>query len=124
MSRLKGKKAIYLIALIGNFVVFFLLYAVGVNLNALVTFIIYGLVTAGFVFSYLIYNRGLSRLRVTPDMCPPEWPEDKKLEFVADGKRRLEKSKWMLTVIIPLIAIYGYEVVDQFVIPTVKSFFV
>ncbi len=124
MSRLKGKKAIYLIALIGNFVVFFLLYAVGVNLNALVTFIIYGLVTAGFVFSYLIYNRGLSRLRVTPDMCPPEWPEDKKLEFVADGKRRLERSKWMLTVIIPLIAIYGYEVVDQFVIPTVKSFFV
>lgn len=124
MSRLKGKKAIYLIALIGNFVVFFLLYAVGVNLNALVTFIIYGLVTTGFVFSYLIYNRGLSRLRVTPDMCPPEWPEDKKLEFVADGKRRLERSKWMLTVIIPLIAIYGYEVVDQFVIPTVKSFFV
>lgn len=124
MSRLKGKKAIYLIDLIGNFVVFFLLYAVGVNLNALVTFIIYGLVTAGFVFSYLIYNRGLSRLRVTPDMCPPEWPEDKKLEFVADGKRRLERSKWMLTVIIPLIAIYGYEVVDQFVIPTVKSFFV
>ena len=124
MSRLKGKKVIYLIALIGNFVVFFLLYAVGVNLNALVTFIIYGLVTAGFVFSYLIYNRGLSRLRVTPDMCPPEWPEDKKLEFVADGKRRLERSKWMLTVIIPLIAIYGYEVVDQFVIPTVKSFFV
>lgn len=124
MNRLKGKKAIYLIALIGNFVVFFLLYAVGVNLNALVTFIIYGLVTAGFVFSYLIYNRGLSRLRVTPDMCPPEWPEDKKLEFVADGKRRLERSKWMLTVIIPLIAIYGYEVVDQFVIPTVKSFFV
>ena len=124
MSRLKGKKAIYLIALIGNFVVFFLLYAVGVNLNALVTFIIYGLVTAGFVFSYLIYNHGLSRLRVTPDMCPPEWPEDKKLEFVADGKRRLERSKWMLTVIIPLIAIYGYEVVDQFVIPTVKSFFV
>lgn len=124
MSRLKGKKAIYLIALIGNFVVFFLLYAVGVNLNALVTFIIYGLVTAGFVFSYLIYNRGLSRLRVTPDMCPPEWSEDKKLEFVADGKRRLERSKWMLTVIIPLIAIYGYEVVDQFVIPTVKSFFV
>lgn len=124
MSRLKGKKAIYLIALIGNFVVFFLLYAVGVNLNALVTFIIYGLVTAGFVFSYLIYNRGLSRLRVNPDMCPPEWPEDKKLEFVADGKRRLERSKWMLTVIIPLIAIYGYEVVDQFVIPTVKSFFV
>ena len=124
MSRLKGKKAIYLIALIGNFVVFFLLYAVGVNLNALVTFIIYGLVTAGFVFSYLIYNRGLSRLRVTPDMCPPDWPEDKKLEFVADGKRRLERSKWMLTVIIPLIAIYGYEVVDQFVIPTVKSFFV
>ena len=124
MNRLKGKKAIYLIALIGNFVVFFLLYAVGVNLNALVTFIIYGLVTAGFVFSYLIYNRGLSRLRVTPDMCPPEWPEDKKIEFVADGKRRLERSKWMLTVIIPLIAIYGYEVVDQFVIPTVKSFFV
>ena len=124
MSRLKGKKAIYLIALIGNFVVFFLIYSVGVNHNALVTFIIYGLVTAGFVFSYLIYNRGLSRLRVTPDMCPPEWPEDKKLEFVADGKRRLERSKWMLTVIIPLIAIYGYEVVDQFVIPTVKSFFV
>ena len=56
-------------------------------------------------------------------MCPPEWPEDKKLEFVADGKRRIEKSKWMLTVILPLIAIYGYEVVDQFIIPAMKAFF-
>lgn len=124
MKDKKKVRATYLIALVGNFIVFFLLYAVGVNLNALVTFIIYGIVTAGFVFSYLIYNRGLSRLRVTPDMCPPEWDEQKKLDFVADGKRRLEKSKWMLTVIIPLIAIYGYEVIDQFVIPTVKSFFV
>lgn len=123
MSGVKNRKAVYIIALIGNFVLFFLLYALGINFNALVTFIIYGIVTAGFVFSYLIYNRGLSRLRVTPDMCPPEWPEDKKLEFVADGKRRIEKSKWMLTVIIPLIAIYGYEVVDQFIIPAMKAFF-
>ncbi len=123
MSKKKSSKLLYVISLIVNFVLMFLLYALGVNLNATVTFIIYGVITAAFVFGYLIYNRGLSRMNVTPDMCPPDWTEDRKLEFIADGKRRLEKSKWMLTVIIPLIAIYGYEVIDLLVIPAVKQMF-
>ena len=123
MSGVKNRKAVYIIALIGNFVLFFLLYALGISFNALVTFIIYGIVTAGFVFSYLIYNRGLSRLRVTRDLCPPEWPEDKQPDSVAVGESRTEEPSGMLTAIAPSLAIYGYEVVDQFIIPAMKAFF-
>lgn len=109
--------------IIGNFIVFFALYMVGMHLNATVTFMIYTFVLAAFAFGYVIYNRGFSRRKVTLDMLPPEWPPEKKTEFIEDGKRRLEKSKWALTVLLPLILIYAYEVIEIYVIPKLQSLF-
>ena len=116
-------KVTTLLLLIGNFIAFFELYIVGMNLNATVTFIIYGVVLAGFSFTYVIYNRGFSRRRVTYEMLPMDWSEEEKTEFIEDGKRRMKKSKWMLTVIIPLVAIYAYEVIDIYIVPLITSMF-
>ena len=118
-----NSKVTTLLLLIGNFIAFFALYILGMQFNATVTFIIYGVVLAGFSFTYVIYNRGFSRRRVTYDMLPQNWSEEQKTEFIEDGKRRLQKSKWMLTVIIPLVAIYAYEVIDIYVVPMVTSLF-
>ena len=54
---------------------------------------------------------------------PADWGEEEKIEYIADGKRRLEKSKWMLTVLLPLIVIYGYEIVELFIIPMIEGLF-
>jgi hypothetical protein len=95
----------------------------GMYLNATVTFIIYTAFLAICAFGYVIYNRGFSRKGVTIDMLPPEWTPEKKTEFIEDGKRRLEKSKWVLTVLIPLIAIYAYEAIEIFIIPKLSALF-
>ena len=116
------KKTKYAIILIVNFIVMFALYLIFVRMSATVTFIVYSAVFAGFSFAYVIYNRGFSRNKVTLDMLPDEWPPEKKTNFIEDAKRRIEKSKWMLTVIVPLIGIYAYELLDIFVVPTVIKF--
>ncbi len=117
-----SKNTKYALILIVNFIVMFAMYLLFVRLSAVLTFTVYSAVFAGFAFTYVIYNRGFSRRNVTLDMLPDEWPPEKKTEFIEDAKRRLERSKWMLTVIVPLIGIYAYELIDVFVVPTVVNF--
>ena len=109
--------------LLVNLVLCFALFIVGSELNFEITFIVYIVVFAAFAFSYVIYNRGFSRRNLTPEMLPPSWSYEKKTEFIEDGKTRLVKSKWMLTVLIPLIAIAGYLLIDLYVLPNIVKLF-
>ena len=74
----------------------------------------YLVATAGFVFTYVIYNRGFSRRNLTREMLPEEWSEEQKVAYVADGERRLQKSKWMLTVIFPLILTFMFDFIELY----------
>lgn len=84
---------------------------------------IYMAVLAILVLAYIIYNRGFSRKGVTVDMLPPEWSEEKKLQFVESGRIRLEKSKWLLIFIISFMFTFIVEAFALFVIPMLKGFF-
>ena len=114
----ESKKKIALIVLV-NFIVFFVLYLGGVRINAYVTFIIYTVLFGVTVIGYIIYNRGFTRKNVTLDMLPEEWPPEKKTEFIEDGKRRIENSKWVLTIMLPMVGIYAYELIDIYIMPIV-----
>ena len=74
----------------------------------------YLILTAVFTFAYVIYNRGFSRRGITPDMLPQEWSEEQKYAYIADGKERLQKSKWMLTVIFPLILTFTFDFIELY----------
>ena len=76
-----------------------------------------------FALAYIIYNRGFSRKGVTVDMLPDEWSEEKKLELVENGKRRLQRSKWMLVLIISLSFTFVVEVFIFFALPVFKGLF-
>ncbi len=114
-----AKKTVLL--LIANTVIMLALYLLFVNINATVTLIVFTVVAAGFSFSYVIYNRGFSRRGVTAEMLPDEWSYEKKCEFIEDGKRRMEKSKWMLTVILPIIVVYAFELFNLFLLPMIEN---
>ena len=75
------------------------------------------------VFTYIIYNRGFSRKGITVDMLPDDWSEERKLEFVESGKRRLERSKWLLVFIISLLFTFIVEAVLLFVLPMFEGLF-
>lgn len=68
-----------------------------------VVYYAYWLVFAGFLIAYIAYNRAFSRKGLTADMLPDSWSEDKKQAYIEDGVKRQEKSKWMLSVIIPFL---------------------
>ncbi len=70
---------------------------------------------AALLVSYIAYNRGFVNKDVTEDMLPDEWSQEKKTEFVAANKRRAEKSRWMLVLIIPFVVVFMAEALYLFV---------
>lgn len=118
------KKSIrHLVLLVVNTVLFFALYRILLTFAEMtektfasfVVLILYTVLFLGFLLGYLIYNRFLYRKGLTQEDLPREWSEEKKNEFLADGARRLEKSKWMMTIIFPLALTFLIDAVDLFI---------
>ena len=55
---------------------------------------------------YVIYNKGFRTLHKTPDMLPDSFTLEEREFMVADGKRRMESSRWMLLILLPIIAVF------------------
>lgn len=75
----------------------------------------YFLVFAVLIITYLAYNRGFVNKNVTAEMLPADWSEEKKQAFLDAEKTRAEKSRWMLTVIIPFVIVFMCEALYLFV---------
>lgn len=76
---------------------------------------IYAVLLLGFVSAYLIYNRFLYRKGITPDQLPDSMTDEQKQAFIEDGNRRLEKSKWMMLIILPLVLVFLIDAVQLFI---------
>jgi hypothetical protein len=88
-----------------------------------ITLGIYMVLATVLILSYVIYNRGLSRRRLTEDMLPADWSEEQKREFFADGERRLRRSRWMLIPIFAFLFTFAFDLLELFILPTVRGFF-
>ena len=88
-----------------------------------IVFWAYIAVGGGFGVAYVVYNRGFSRKNVTKDMLPDSWSEEEKDNFIGDGKRRLERSKWMLMFIFAFAVVFAVDAVELFVIPLFGGLF-
>ena len=119
----ENQKLRYLLILILNTVMFFAVYKVLLYYAELTdeTFysfcvmLLYMLLLLGFVLGYLIYNRFLYRKNLTLDDLPNTMTFAQKEDFLADGKRRLEKSKWMMLIIFPLVVTFLFDALELFV---------
>ena len=88
-----------------------------------ITLGIYMVLATVLILIYVIYNRGLSRRRLTEDMLPADWSEEQKWEFLADGERRLRRSSWMLIPIFAFLFTFAFDLLELFILPTVRGFF-
>jgi len=75
---------------------------------------VYFALTLGFSIAYIVYNRGFSRKNLTLDMLPDTMSDAEKQAFIDDGNERLDKSKWMITIIFPLIMTFMIDIVVLF----------
>ena len=85
--------------------------------------VIFWVVLAGFLIAYLIYNRAFSRRNITIDMLPGNWTAEQKESYISDGKRRMERSKWMLYIIIPLLVPIALDALYLFTLPIIQNLF-
>lgn len=83
---------------------------------------IFGVYMAAWVISFMaywMYNRGFSRKDVTPEMLPKEWSDERKQQFIDDGIRRMQKSRWLLYIIIPLCFVFMAEIIMTYIWPNI-----
>ena len=112
------KAVVTLILLVLVTLAVFLFYRLMMNLPHFeIVLIAYMVLSVAFVVSYLIYNRGMTRRGVTPEMLPDDWSEEQKTEFIEDGIRRQKKSRWMILPIFAFLFTFAIDAMELFVIP-------
>lgn len=121
MSERKPRNIKKALLLVGATVLFLSTYIICVATFPELTLAVYTAALAGFSIAYVVYNRGFSRKNVKMEDLPMSWSTAEKHEFIEDGRRRLERSSWMLLVIIPLVIVYAYEVINLFLLPQIAS---
>lgn len=120
----ENQKLRHTVILILNTILFMSVYFVllryaDLTQNAYYSFlvmILYMALFLGFLLAYLIYNRFLYRKGLTVEDLPDTMSTEEKEAFIADGKRRLQKSKWMMLIILPLVITFLVDAVDLFVL--------
>ena len=114
----------YMILLAANTLLLASLYMYLVRISELamiITLWAYLALAIGFSSAYIIYNRGLPRKNITRDMLSDSMTDAEKDEFIAESRQRLEKSKWMLTVIFPLVMTLCLDLFILFVVDPLFS---
>ena len=84
--------------------------------GAFLVMVLYTALLLGFTLAYLIYNRFLWRKGLTAEQLPADWSAERKCAFLADGERRLRRSKWMMLIIIPLLFTFLMDTLELFIL--------
>jgi hypothetical protein len=121
MSERKPRNIKKALLLVGATILFLSTYIICVQTFPEITLTVFTVALAGFSIAYVVYNRGFSRKNVKMEDLPMSWSTAEKHEFIEDGRRRLERSSWMLLVIIPLVIVYAYEAINLFLLPQIAS---
>ncbi len=83
--------------------------------------VIYTAVAALVAVGYVLYNRGFSGKNVTPEMLPNTMTPTEKQAFIEDSKRRLSSSRWVLTLLFPLVFTIALDMIYLFLIPMLRE---
>lgn len=105
-SNSKTRQQQLMLVLAANILLFGTLYYLIPRLGFYYLPFIYIGVGAVLALWYVIYNKGFRTLHKTADMLPEEFSLEEREFLIADGKRRMEASRWALLIVIPLLAIF------------------
>ena len=86
------------------------------------THYIYLLAVAVLGLYYVIYNRGFIGKNVTPENLPGTMSTLEKQRFIDDCAERLKKSRWALTLIIPILLTFIADIAFLFLLPRLEVF--
>ena len=78
---------------------------------------------AGLGIYYVIYNRGFAGKGITPEQLPDTMSLAEKQKFIEDSQERMQKSRWVLTLLVPILFTYMIDMIYLFVFPYFASLF-
>ena len=121
-EKLSKKTVLTLCATVGTTLLLLAIYYFSMNF-AFFRFVMWGymIALAALVLAYIIYNKGMYLKGVTEEMLPDEMSLEEKKALIDGAKRRLDRSKWMLVLIIGFIATFAVEAVLLFVLPWIEG---
>ena len=107
--------------LIGNSVLFSVAYFVLAAYFPI--YILYLAVGAIMTLVFVIYNRGFVGKGLTPDQLPNTMSYEEKQKFIDDCAARMHRSRWMLTVIFPIVLAFCLDMIYLFLFPMLEGMF-
>ena len=112
-----------MLMLLGNSALILTVYFVLNNLKFWPIFFIYMGISAVLILIYVIYNKGFVYKDATPEMLPNTMTPEQKETVLGEAKARLRKSRWMLTVLVPIILTFMADIIYLFLIPMITEIF-
>jgi len=79
--------------------------------------LIYAVAGTALLLYFVIYNGGFVAKNATVDMLPDTMTAEEKEAHLARARERLEKSKWVLTVLIPIVLVFAVDMIYIYLIP-------
>ncbi|MBQ8409319.1 MAG: hypothetical protein IJY39_10710 [Clostridia bacterium] len=86
-----------------------------------IVYLVYWAAFGILLIAYLLYNRAFRYKGITAEMLPDSWSREKREEFIADVQMRVERSRWMLWVIIPLLVTVAVDAIYLFTWPMIQN---
>jgi len=80
---------------------------------------------AGVVLAlyYVIYNRGFAFKNATPEMLPSHLSTIEKQRLIEDAKLREKKSRWTLTLLVPILLTFLADMIYLYIFPYFEGLF-
>ena len=119
---MNSKKKIALL-LLSNSVLIIGLYFALVALDLWFVTPLYVAVASVLGVAFIVYNRGFAAKNATPEQLPNTMTLQEKQAFIQDGKDRLDRSRWMLTLILPMILAIAFDLTYLFIFPYFQEMF-
>ena len=107
--------------LVGNSILFSVAYFALATIFPI--YIVYLAVGAVMTLIFVIYNRGFVGKGLKPDQLPDTMSPEEKQQFIDDCAARLHKSRWMITVIFPIILAFCLDMMYLFLLPMLEGMF-
>ncbi len=121
---LKNGQTRLILLLVVNLVLFVSVYF---TLPALLSFsylpAIYLIIGSVFMIIFVVYNRGFALRNAKPEDLPDTIPYEERLAKIQEARRRFLGSRWMLTIIIPILLTFLFDMLYLFVGETVMGWF-
>lgn len=103
--------------LVANTVLMTILYYVAPAIGFPYLPVVYLLGGGALALWFVIYNRGFQTKGKTADMLPGHLTLEERERIIAEGERRFRKSRWALTVLLPVIFVFLIDTVYLFILP-------